>query len=689
MNYIEGSWCLDEASKTNFIGMSLKTRAWPALSNGEVHLHPPPVSQPQLNMTEMGESMTDFAASFRDLQQHARRQVTDVIVRRMDAYSARDHIRSATNYVSPDVLGDRFMLQLFTTRHVSDMLASKRHSVKKTSLGLTLACQFGMLKVAESMAKALSTFISVEGSPTPLHWLISFEPMAAASLAGLLVNGTNYTNVPQGICKHLLNVPVDEPIKFPEHAMALFGTPLHWAVRVGSLALVKALVSLGADINARCFPRFESITDPSWGHMPYQSPLDIAAMFHHAQIVDYLLQEGAHTSGGDGHEHHTALHMVGQLSHPLARMVIHGSSYRRCLGDTIQNLLQAGLDINTFAKPYAILSYTPLRWALQSLRTEKYIVEALLEHGASEPNQLLPQDPPLVVLVAHSEANRPTSTWKLKAVLHLVKDINERSENLEYARNALHFCIQNENKGMVELLANVGYLDFEARVTPHRYTPLMYGVVLGKTEMVRWLANNGASVEPIGSDEAPLEMAVRLRHLEVIVVLLSCGASVTFGPIDPIKGLPRWSILHQAVMGPSKDLRKSSFMRPLLERLPNLKTASILNQKCSSGTWTPLHFAAVQGDFEAVQALLDAGADSSITNEQNATLRASLGYTSAGSPLEVVKKYIYRFDKKGPIYGEQPWLRDCERDSPEARHFRNSLEEIQVLLSQAQIDRRK
>lgn len=142
-------------------------------------------------------------------------------------------------------------------------------------------------------------FVSDTEEPT-LHWLIMFDPEEAANVVSALVLGpSGYSTRP---CKKVIDAvpPAESGIFFfPKHCVELFGTPLHWAVRVQNIRLVELLINLGANINVRWsgYNRFDSgVSAPS---LPNTSPFDIAVAFHLPEIVEILPDNGAErTLGG-------------------------------------------------------------------------------------------------------------------------------------------------------------------------------------------------------------------------------------------------------------------------------------------------------------------------------------------------------------------------------------------------------
>ena len=106
-------------------------------------------------------------------------------------------------------------------------------------------------------------------------------------------------------------------------------TPLHWAAHDGHLKLVKRLVALGAEINAK---------EANW----WCRPIDWAADSGQFKVVRYLIQQGAEL-GGDQWSNATPLHAAAQGGSTNARE--NSKAYEK----TIKVLLKGGAEINAIA----------------------------------------------------------------------------------------------------------------------------------------------------------------------------------------------------------------------------------------------------------------------------------------------------------------------------------------------------
>lgn len=139
--------------------------------------------------------------------------------------------------------------------------------------------------------------------------------------------------------------------------------------------------------------------------------------------------------------------------------------------------------------------------------------------------------------------------------------------------------------------------------------PLRFAVFEGDVELAKALIDQGANPNmPDGSGTPPLQWAVVFRQAEMIDLLLREGASLR--PWDPGESVTAsgMTAVHQAVL-----TRDAEVLDQLLGWVPNPDT---LRDRRGN---TPLMLAAFQGHGDAVDQLLEAGADPTVTNEQGKT----------------------------------------------------------------------
>ncbi|RDW63411.1 hypothetical protein BP6252_10956 [Coleophoma cylindrospora] len=161
------------------------------------------------------------------------------------------------------------------------VLEERKYSDEDISAALLMACQQGNPKSALQLSSVCNDFIPDPEQPSPLHWLIMFPDSEVREVIQALVHGTRGSRT--GPCREILDfVPTEGPgtVFFPEHCMELFRTPLHWAVRARKLELVRLLIEMGSNFNARWGDSWRFNIGTSKPDCLNISPLDVAVAFH-------------------------------------------------------------------------------------------------------------------------------------------------------------------------------------------------------------------------------------------------------------------------------------------------------------------------------------------------------------------------------------------------------------------------
>ena len=679
MNAKEALLCISKASPHNFVAAAIEDQIKqaideeysPTVSHLAAHWRLPIDEQQSTN------PVGPFARRVRIFQQRANDQVVEIMRNEQDPH-ASSLLHLVPGYILSQIRWDpifrRFMLE--TADSFKSSLATESYlCVEALSEPLTTACRYGRFDAAVTLATRCTSFAGKLGLPNPLHWLISFDPNEAISLAQILIEGPSASNVNKGICASLIDDVTDESIFFPEHSMELFGTPLHWAVRTRNLPLVQEYVRLGADMNS---------IGMSLNGLKMQlefRPLDLAVTFHLPEIVDFLITQSLAINVIQLAEEHTLFHLIGQETQPFARFVIHGKYHKKAVEDTLQVLLNQGLNINLPNQDGEV----PLSQALYEVASEKYILEGLLEKGASiEDTKRASDGQSAATKVILDCANKPYDSWKLSLVLPLVEDLNRLDD---FGRNPLHYSAIAGSVSIAEILLESQQVEIDARDLEGR-TAMALSAMFGKAEMLELLLQRGGAKEVLDrSGWSPLQWAIYSRSPKAISTLIKAGAAVHF-----LHKNINSTVLHEAIMGTTERSR-ISVIKQILDQTPSLKTPSSLNAK-DSAMLTPLQLAAYRGDVSAVRALIAAGADCTITNNDSWDLtnyrrkRSQGGNLKAGlyigTALEIVTKVIALFDYQGnPFYVHDARTQFLEVGGPTVlKEFRNSLEEIRIFLSQ-------
>jgi len=294
-------------------------------------------------------------------------------------------------------------------------------------------------------------------------------------------------------------------------------TPLHLAAMHGHTDIMELLIAKGADLEAR---------DQHWGN----TPLLHATPYGRTEAVRLLLEKGANIEARDGHG----------LT-PLCLSSTYGTAIHTKL---IQLLLDRGANIESHSYGGA----TPLMGAISVGRKE--VAKMLLARGATLNviSRFYGTAAHLAMLVGRPDMVR----WSIKKgiaipPLHVAAylgdmdkvrslvdggaDVNQK----DVAQfTPLHCTVLGNNSEIMQFLIDTG-ADIEARNCAHR-TPLFCASERGYLEMVRLLLTNGANVNARGfrksmgghdfaDDWTPLHIAAQMGHTTVVQYLINKGAS--------------------------------------------------------------------------------------------------------------------------------------------------------------------
>ena len=192
----------------------------------------------------------------------------------------------------------------------------------------------------------------------------------------------------------------------------------------------------------------------------------------------------------------------------------------------------------------------------------------------------------------------------------------------------IHSASEAGNKELVEYLlsmnANVNSIcdNFE--------TPLRYAINSGNIETVQYLIIKGATVN-IGRDNlTPLYKAVKKGHKGIFEILLNHGARIQN------KKANGHTLLHAAALSKNVVGSDTTEMWISIQDIIAKVGAKAINAKDSFG-YTPLHYAAKEGNESSVSTLLASGADIHVENKEGKT---PLALAIDENNLAVIKQLI-------------------------------------------------
>ena len=336
-------------------------------------------------------------------------------------------------------------------------------------------------------------------------------------------------------------------------------TPLMMASVSSSSALFETLISLGADVNTQR-------TDDK------VTPLHLASSWNHYMAVRLLLEHGADANIPTV-EGLSPLHIAArERFFNVARLLIDG-------GSSIDLLTKTGR--------------TPLRMAVES--KHYMIARLLLDHGADV--NIPDNDGYTPFHCATSQGCSLTA----ELLIEKVSNVNLRTKR---GRTPLYIAVKNQHEQLIKMLlehkadVSMGYSeDTEERIYLVRVTdrgkPRWHYVLVDKHLL-------GLFLKKIGGALDVKDFATVLRS--------GWGENPPTGTIDQIlkeesavfKEIPGESLLHVACRN------NDAVAIDLLVK----HGAWNLNPRDAEG-FTPLHIAAIHGNMQAVEKLVDLGADAS------------------------------------------------------------------------------
>ncbi|GKV41356.1 hypothetical protein SLEP1_g48897 [Rubroshorea leprosula] len=383
-------------------------------------------------------------------------------------------------------------------------------------------------------------------------------------------------------------------------------TALFLAVHVGSVALVKQLLSVGADVNQKLFKGFATTVAVREGHLDILEILLKAGASQHA-CEEALLEASCH-----GWARHAELLLGSDLIRP--HVAIHALVTACCRGfvDVVDTLMKCGVDASATDRQL-------LQSSRPSLHTNvdcTALVAAVVSRQVSVVRLLLQAGVPTDITVRLGAwswdvttgeefrvgaglAEPYAITWcaveyfedsgvTLRMLLrHISLDIPH------CGRTLLHHAILCGNAGAVNVLLNCG-ANVECPVktaSKTEFRAVHIAARLNLPAVLQSLINSGCDLNAsTDSGDTALMICARYKHGECLSGLAKAGADFGLVNIDgqsisSIARTNRWCLgFQQAVLESIK-----------VGKIPQSSNASV---------FSPLMFVAQAGDIEALKALI-------------------------------------------------------------------------------------
>ncbi|KAI2681643.1 hypothetical protein DTO027I6_4830 [Penicillium roqueforti] len=411
-----------------------------------------------------------------------------------------------------------------------------------------------------------------------------------------------------GRCYILLN-----PFLYAYNVREHQGSALHWAATQGIVRAAQESLQQGAEIESR-----------DWETQ--NPPLILAAYYGHADMVTFLLAQGADPYAESG----------GRTQDAITSAVLRNKTA------VAEILLDSGIDANRTDYRGSSLLHLAAESSPLSL---KAVVRILIERGANLESRNELSQTPLQV------ACKSGSVEVARCLIESGANLNVRSES---GSSLLHLAFSEVKT--VELLVQKG-ADIEAK-DEQGETPLHLACRDGWVETASFLLDHGADIESRSLDgSTPLMRGVlwesiicrELGPTSVTTLLLSRGANPRQGndfDITPLhcatakanSALFRLLLRYGADVEPKTragvtPLHKLASTGSLDSARQLLQRGADAQPRDEEGN-TPLHMAAERNDVEFISLLLAAGADRLVRNNKGQF------------PIHVVSKAAHKSEER-------------------------------------------
>ena len=478
---------------------------------------------------------------------------------------------------------------------------------------VTSACRGGHQDIVHYILSNGGTAQRLSGNgPSPLHWMIMFEEDELLALFRVLKRHGGEINT----CSN-------EPIEMREHSVRLIFSPLHFAVSVRYQKLVEIL------LHEKAATRGGILT-----------PLDLAVSLGFPELTELLLRKEP-SSGLKS----PLLHLG--LANALQTLLQHGSSARSQLQSTVDMVLKSKFSDINVTDPDGL---TALASAISGCSCEIDLdqLEVLIGCGA-ELN--IPER-----RVIHKLGDRNDGRGgRIMKLLLATGKINPSPSLLS------HTCLYGD-EDILQALLDFG-IDVNAPAIEEGGSigALHSSILLpGNYQIVKALLDHGADINAkFEQNLNVLELAAMspIGDPDVIDLLIERGVELT--------SHTETTILHVAARLSSK-INGAHILFHIL-RHDRVRALINVRSKDEHGA-TPLHFACVAGNLEAIKALLDYHAEISTTDKFNlVALVEVLGRSPERSPnwkeqdfdvatyqLTAERTLLMLLDKIGPSHRRTP-----------------------------------
>ncbi|MBA0666242.1 hypothetical protein Goklo_002680 [Gossypium klotzschianum] len=385
-------------------------------------------------------------------------------------------------------------------------------------------------------------------------------------------------------------------------------TALFLAVHVGNLALVKKLLSIGADVNHKLFKGFATT---------------VAVRECRLEILEILLKTGASQPACEealleaschGQARLAELLMGSDLIRPHVAVQAFVTACCRGFAEVVNTLMKCGVDASASHRQL-------LRSSKPSLHTNvdcTALVAAVVSRQASVVRLLLQARTPIDIKVSLGAWSWDTTTGEEfrvgaglaepYAISWCAVEYFEDSgailrmllqhlplETLHHGRTLLHHAILCCNAGAVKVLLDCGAnVECPVKTLKTEFCPIHMAARLGLSAALQSLIDAGCDLNSkTDSGDTALMVCAKYKHEECVKVLTMAGAD--FGLVN-VSGQSAGSIARS-------NQWSLSFQQAVLDAIKVGK----IPKSSNVSVFSPLMFVAQAGDVQALKALIGSG----------------------------------------------------------------------------------
>ncbi|KAJ2068458.1 phosphate system positive regulatory protein pho81 [Coemansia sp. S155-1] len=244
------------------------------------------------------------------------------------------------------------------------------------------------------------------------------------------------------------------------------------------------------------------------------------------------------------------------------------------------------------------------RTALQKTSATRVLWRACSELKSPDKQQML-LDTGLADLRSADDINERTLAHE--AAIHgslailraAVKAGCDADEPDYYARRPIHYAAINGHEQCIAYLleqgCSVGIIDDDGR---HAFD---YAVINGHSECARLLLQYDRTIAIGTPDQPALQLACEKGHQDIVLMLLDAGAEI---------------VANSQGVHPAHVAARAGYADILRLLLAHSQSVDIADKDLG---WTPVFYAASEGDLECIRILLDAGCDLDVVDENGHT----------------------------------------------------------------------